>query len=443
MMGSSHNGMFDIIASILLVVVLLLLSAFLSGSETALTAAAKSHIHRLGAQGSRRALLVHRLLQKRESLIGGILIANLFLKTLAVTIATTLFVTDFGMIGVVYAAVIMTFLVVFFTGFLPKTFAVSRADRLALAVAPVITSLIAVLDPLVMSLRKLSSKTLRLFGVTVDAQTNVLTIHDEIRSVVAIHKSDGLILKDHDDGIGGMGDMVGGLLDLDDITLEDVMIHRRNMVTIDAALSAPDIVRQVANSSYTRLPVWRDNPDNIIGILNGKSVLRALDAVDHDVSKISIDSLLTPPWFTPETTTLREQLNAFRTRRAHVALVVDEYGTLMGLVTLEDILEEIVGDIADEHDVAVQGLRKRGDGSVIIEGAAAIRDVNRELEWTLPDDSATTIAGLVLHVAERIPRPGESFTTAGYRLDVIRSQGNRITAVKVLPLVSVAEENVA
>ena len=187
-------------------------------------------------------------------------------------------------------------------------------------------------------------------------------------------------------------------------------------------------------SPVTRLPLWRGNPENIVGILHVKDLLRALHAVDGDASKVDIAALMTPPWFVPDMRPVSEQLKAFRRRKTQFALVVDEYGEVEGLVTLEDILEEIVGDITDEHDVAMPGVRRQPDGSVNVDGAVPIRDLNRVMDWNLPDEEATTIAGLVIHEARSIPEVGQSFTFHGFRFRVLRRARNRITALRIQPL---------
>jgi Mg2+/Co2+ transporter CorB len=212
------------------------------------------------------------------------------------------------------------------------------------------------------------------------------------------------------------------------------MLHRTKMITVDADEPPEEIVRAVLAAPVTRLPLWRGTPENIVGILHAKDLLRALQAAGGDLSKINIQSIALPPWFVPDVRPLAEQLKAFRRRKTHFALVVDEYGEVMGLVTLEDILEEIVGDISDEHDVAVTGVRPQIDGSVNVDGSVPIRDLNRAMDWNLPDEQATTIAGLVIHESRLIPEPGQSFIFHGFRFEVLRRTRNRITALRITPL---------
>ena len=235
-------------------------------------------------------------------------------------------------------------------------------------------------------------------------------------------------------------DMLGGLLDLKDLDVSDVMVHRTEMVMINADLPAEELVREVLATEYTRIPLWRDKPENIIGVLHAKDLLRAIRVTEGDISKVDVSAIALPPWFVPEMRPLSEQLKAFRRRKTHFALVVDEYGEVEGLVTLEDILEEIVGDISDEHDVVVAGVRVQPDGSVIVDGTVPIRDLNRAMDWKLPDEEATTIAGLVIHEARSIPDRGQIFTFHGFRFRVLRRERNRITALRIFPLPPVTEE---
>jgi len=211
------------------------------------------------------------------------------------------------------------------------------------------------------------------------------------------------------------------------------MIHRAKMVTIDADLPIDDIIEQVAASPYSRIPLWREQPDNIVGLIHAKALLRALDSAEGQADKVDVVALAIKPWFIPDTTTLLEQLNAFRARREHFAMVVDEYGSLLGALTLEDILEEIVGDIRDEHDVPVAGVRPQTDGSYLIDGSVTLRDLNREFDWKLPDEKATTVAGLVLFEARTIPAAGQKFLFHGFRFTVLRKSRNQLTLIRVTP----------
>ena len=405
---------------------LLLASAFFSGSETALTAASPAKMHALEQDGSRRARVVNYLLSVRERFIGAILLGNTLANVAASALATSLFLTLFGEQGVAYATIVMTIIVVLFAEVLPKTYAILNADRMALTVAPAVRFVVALLAPITNTIQFLVRHTLRLFGASISDEAEVLSAHEELRGTIdLIHKEGGVVKLDRD--------MLGGVLDLRELTVSDIMVHRTKMDAIDAELPTEKIIDLALKSSHTRLPLWRGEREEIVGILHAKTLLRALRDAKGDVSKIDIMALTTPPWFVPDTTTLKDQLNAFLKRKAHFAIVVDEYGEVMGLVTLEDIIEEIVGDITDETDIASIAARPQADGSVIVEGSVPLRDLNRLMDWDLPDEEATTVAGLVLHEAQTIPDAGQSFTFHGYRFEVLRRQRNRLTSIRVTP----------
>jgi magnesium and cobalt exporter, CNNM family len=411
--------------SLVIVLVCLMLSAFFAGSETALTASSRASMARLEKHGNKRATIVNRLLGQRERLIGALLLGNNAVNIAASALATGVLLTWFGKAGVFYATVVMTIVVVVFSEVLPKTAAFNAPDRIALAVARPMQWCVKLLGPVLMGIEALVRWLLKLMRVGEDQQ--VLSAREELRGAVDLfHREGGVEKLDRD--------MFGGILDLRELMVSDVMIHRTNMITLEVDEPSEDLVNAVIASPVTRIPLWRDNPENIVGILHVKDLLRALHAVDGDASKVDVAALMTPPWFVPDMRPVSEQLKAFRRRKTPFALVVDEYGEVEGLVTLEDILEEIVGDITDEHDVAMPGVRRQPDGSVNVDGAVSIRDLNRVMDWNLPDEEATTIAGLVIHEARSIPEVGQSFTFHGFRFRVLRRERNRITALRIQPL---------
>jgi len=414
--------------SLLVVVICLLLSAFFAGSETALTASSRASMARLEKQGNRKAGIVNRLLDQRERLLGALLFGNNAVNIAASALATGVLLAWFGNAGVVYATVAMTVLVVVFSEILPKTAAFNAPDRIALAVAKPMYWFVWVFGPVLIAVEKLVAWLLKRVGMTVGDDQQVLSAREELRGAVDLmHREGDVETLDRD--------MFGGVLDLRDLVVSDVMIHRTGMITLNADDRPEDVVNAVIASPVTRIPLWRDDPENFVGVLHVKDLLRALHAVDGDASKLDIAALISPPWFVPEMRPVSEQLKAFRRRKTQLALVVDEYGDVEGLVTLEDILEEIVGDITDEHDVAIPGVRRQPDGSVNVDGAVPIRDLNRTMDWNLPDEEATTIAGLVIHEARTIPEVGQSFTFHGFRFRVLRRARNRITALRIQPLV--------
>ncbi len=413
--------------------VLILLSGFFSGSETAVTAASRARLHHLEKQGNRRARMLGKLLRQRERFIGTILLGNNAVNILAASLSTSLLISVAGEVGVFYATVGLTIIVLIFAEVLPKTYAIRNADRFALAMAPILLALVWLLTPAVLAVRGIVHVALMPFGAHRTDDNKEEEAEEELRGAISLQAEEGAVIKHEHD-------MLHGILDLDEVAVGEVMTHRNNMAMIDLDMPARTILDEVVESPFTRIPLWRDEPDNIVGVLHTKDLLRAMQGSWSEIEKLDFEKVLTPPWFVPETTTLREQLNAFRDRRAHFALVVDEYGSLMGLVTLEDILEEIVGDIVDEHDVALRHTVARSDGSVLVAGDTTIRDLNRTFEWNLPDEEAATIAGLALQVAQQIPHVGDRFELNGFTLDVRGRQKNRITSVRVIPPAGDAEK---
>ncbi len=419
-----------------MIALLLILSAFFSGSETALTAASRARLHHLARKGNRRAQIVDALSEEKDRLIGAILLGNNLVNILASALATSILIGFFGDAGVVYATIAMTALILIFAEILPKTYALKNADRSALAVAPAVRVIVAFLSPVTRSLQIVVRLTLKLFGVNIGSSQSLTSAAEEIRSTIDLHSREGGIVK-HE------RDMIGSILDLSDVDLEEIMIHRKNIELINADDPPAEIVDQVLASSYTRLPIYRGEADDIVGVLHAKDVLRAVSSHQGDLAELDIVEVASDPWFVPETTTLREQLNAFRQRRAHFALIVDEYGALMGLVTLEDILEEIVGDITDEHDEVAGKVRVDAEGGYIVDGMATIRDLNRLYEWSLPDEEASTIAGLVIYEARVIPEVGQVFSFHGFRFEILRRQRNQVVKLRVLPPASVQAQLMA
>ena len=406
------------------IVGLLLLSAFFNGSETALTAASRARMHALEQEGNSRATLVNRLLKRPERLIGAILIGNTVVDVLAASLATGLGVMAFGTAGIVYATTIVSLLIIVFSSVLPKTYAMAASDRAALFVAPILRAIIWLLTPLTIALEVVVRLLLRLTPSKLDDEANILAAHEVLRGTIALGEQGGTVAKTD-------AAMLGGVLDLEHLRVLDVMMHRTQMRTLNADDPPQVIIDQVLSGPYSRMPLWRGQPDNIVGVLHSKDLLAALNKVGWDPAKLDILTIASPPWFVPDTTTLKEQLGQFLKGKTQMALVVDEYGEVQGLVTLEDILEEIVGQIDDEHDTRDVQVRMQPDGSVIVEGSLAIRDLNRALDWHLPDEAATTVAGLVMHEAQTIPEIGQVFNFYGYRFEITRKQRNRITGVRV------------
>lgn len=403
---------------------LLMCSGFFSGSETALTATSRVRMHAAEKDGDKRATIVTRLINMRERLLGGILLGNNLVNILASVLTTALFTRLFGNGGaaLALATVVMTLMILIFAEVLPKTYAISQPERLALKVARPISFFVKIFAPIVSVVQVIVNATLRLFGT--DSTASPWSAMDEIRGAVDMHHQEGGVAKT-------ARDRVIGALELGELTVEDIMIHRRNLVMVDISLPQSDILSQMLESGHTRVPVYKDDQDNVTGVLHAKDLLKELSRVKGDIEKVNIDRITRDPWFVPETTGAVKQLRAFQKERGHFALVVDEYGALMGVVTLEDIIEEIVGDIKDEYDDVVIGVKPLKDGSVIVNGDVPIRDLNRARDWALPDDEAVTVAGIVIHEAQTIPDAGRIFAFHGYRFEILTRERNQITKIKV------------
>ena len=417
------------------ILVLLLLSAFFSGSETALTAASRGKLRTAADKGSRGAESALIVTEDNERLIGSILLGNNVVNILATSLATAILTKLFGQNGVALATLGMTLLVLIFSEVLPKTYAITNPETVAARVASPIRYVILVFSPMVSAVRLLVRLVLRMFGVKADPDSNILAVREEIAGALQLGHSEGVVEKED-------RDRILGALDLSERFVEEVMLHRSGIQMIDASLPVPQILAQVLESPHTRLPLYRDDPENVVGVLHAKDLLRAMHRMLEDgtmdtdeMNKFDIMSVAMKPYFIPETTTLDDQMRKFLERKTHFALVVDEYGGLEGLITLEDILEEIVGEIADEFDVPEEDMVKpTADGAYIVDGSMTLRDLNRAHDWNLPDDEANTVAGLVIHEAQMIPVVGQVFSFHGFRFEVIDKEQNRITSLKIRQL---------
>ncbi|MGZ3216957.1 HlyC/CorC family transporter [Paracoccus sp. T5] len=416
------------------IVLLLAMSAFFSGSETALTAASRAKLRSRadkGDSGAETALLVT---SDSERLIGAILLGNNVVNILSASLATALFTRLIGGSGVAIATLVMTVLVLIFSEVMPKTYAISAPEKVASMVARPIRLLTIVLAPVVTVVRMIVRGILSIFGLKTDPGSHMFSVEEEIAGALSIGHAAGSVLKED-------RDRLLGALDLGNRTVEEIMRHRSEIQMIDADLPPEKILETVLASPHTRLPVYRQERENIVGVVHAKDLLRAVNRAVRDAGdpsaarRFDIMAVVMPPYFVPETSALDEQMREFLKRRTHFALVVDEYGSLRGLITLEDILEEIVGEIADEHDTeADQTLRPNPQGDYLVEGGMTIRDLNRQLDWTLPDDEANTVAGLVIHMAQSIPEQGQVFSFHGYRFEVVTRRENRITRLRIRPI---------
>jgi Mg2+/Co2+ transporter CorB len=417
----------EILLTLAGVVLLVLLSAYLTAGETALSACTRTRMHTLEQDGDRRASLVNRLLRRPERMIGGLAIARTLVDSLVVVVAAALGFALAGEVGALAAVGLMVVALVVFAHVLAKTWGGAYADRIALAVAPIVRVVVAAFGPLTAAVHWVVRMVLKLTPSRTDDDANILAAHEDLRGTIELSHMEGSV---------GRGDaaMLGGVLDLGELQVLDIMVHRTKMETIDADAGPEAIVDAVLKSQYSRVPLWRQQPENIVGVLHSKDLLTAIERAGWDVTRLDVAPIVKPPWFVPETTAVKDQLNHFLKRKAQMALVVDEYGEVKGLITLEDILEEIVGQIADEHDVGEVAVRLQADGTVNVDGTVPVRDLNRQMDWDLPVEEATTIAGLVIHEAQTIPEPGQAFTFHGYRFEILRKSRNKITAVRIKPV---------
>jgi Mg2+/Co2+ transporter CorB len=412
----------EIIFLIIIIIMLILLSGFFSGSETGLTAISRARMHKLASEGNKKAKVVIKIREDKDLLIGTLLlgnnVVNITSSMLAGVVVGELFPSQ-GL-GLVIATIIMTFLVLIFGEVIPKTYAIKNAETVAMKVSPILKVIIFLLLPITKLVQKISNFLLRLLRLG-DSTDTMLGV-DVLRGAIDMHHKEGAVVKDD-------RDMLGSILDLSHMTVEEAMAHRKDMISLDIDSPVNELVKSAINSNHTRLPVWQDEEENIIGILNTKDVLK----LDRDEpKKQDIIALLHEPPFIPNTTTLRDQLYNFRAKRAHMAIVVDEYGALMGLITLEDILEEIVGQIDDEHDKVISGIKRRKDGSYVVRGNLSIRDLNRELDWALPiEEDANTVAGLIISLAQQIPEVGEKLVYKKTHFKVLGKVRNQITSVRI------------
>jgi len=415
------------------IILLLIISAFFSGSETALTAANRAKLHAMAEKGDAGAKRALDLTDDSEKLIGSVLLGNNLVNILSAALATTLFTQLVGVNGVAVATLVMTLMVLIFSEVLPKTYAITNPELAASRVSRALLPIVFLLSPVVGTIRVLVRGILSVVGVQTDPGASVLAAHQEIAEAITLHHSEGMVDKND-------RDRLLGALDLKAREVGEIMLHRSDIEMIDADTPSTEILARCLQSSFTRIPLYRNEPENIIGVIHAKDLLRAVheritkNGLD-DMSDFDIMAIAMPPYFVPETTSLDDQMHEFLRRKMHFGLVVDEYGSLEGLITLEDILEEIVGEITDEHDLEEGSLTIETDGTVIVDGSMTIRDLNRECDWALSDEYANTIAGLVIHEAKMIPAEGQVFSFQGVRFEVLTREINRLTKLKLRKIV--------
>lgn len=426
----------ELLYHVLTIALFLLISAFFSASETALTAISRARIYQLVMNGNKAAKTVSKLRREKESMIGAILIGNNAVNIAASAIATALSIQLFGdQNGLLLVTLVMTLLVVIFSEILPKTYAIQNAERVSLALSPALNIIVIILRPIALTIHFLIRHPMKLFGVDMSGSNTLISATDVIRGTIELHHREGNMIKQD-------RDMLGSILDLNDIEVREIALHRKQVETIEADLPVDEMIAQAVSSSHSRIPLWKDEPDNIIGLLHVKDLVRAL-GTKQEVTSNTIVSLCKKPWFIPETKSLRDQLLAFRSKRQHFAFIVDEYGSWEGIVTLEDIMEEIVGEIDDEHDETDNEIQKVSDTAYVVHGSVTLRDLNRQLDWNLPDDNASTVAGLLIHEAQNIPAVGEYYEILGVGFTVLEKEAMQITRLRIEALPDTTQSDMA
>ncbi len=416
----------------IIVLVLVGISAFFSWSETAVVSCSMAKIHRLSGEGDKRAKRVEKLMKYKESLMGTILLCNNVVNILSSAIATSLLINTFGEAGIVYATIIMTVLILVIGEIAPKTHALKNAERVALASASILWVLVKILNPITKTIQKFIDSTMKIFAGK-KKKEKLISDLDEIRGTIELKHKEGSMFK-YDK------DMIGSILDLGEVEIGNIVIHRKNIESINVDQDIADIIKQAFEIGHTNIPLWKKDHDNIVAILNMKKVVKMLHHNVREIKNISLESVTSEPWFVPSTNTLRNQLFSFRKKKNKFAVVVDEYGVVLGIITLEDILEEIVGEINDDNRREVAKIIKVKNDFYKVPGEAPIRDVNRKLNWELPEDNeVSTIAGFVVDKIERIPEEEEEFTIDGFMFKILTKENNKIILLKVK---KIKEENI-
>ncbi len=412
--------------SILAILFFILIAGLGSASEAAVLAASRVRLYHLATKGNKKASIILGLQAKIGEFISSIILLNTWSITIVTALATGILNHLFGAAGTVYAALGMGALITIYAEVLPKMYVYTSPDRVALAFSPFFKPLLALMSPLTKAIHFIASGSLRLLGIKIKHDISETASAEELRGAIELHTgSSGEVEYERA--------MLRSILDLTTVEVTEIMHHRKTIFMINIDEPKSTIIDHILTAPYTRIPLWKGNPDNIVGMIHAKDLLRVIHLHKDSPEDLDIEKIATPPWFIPETTTLFSQLAAFRQRREHLALVIDEYGDLLGMVTLEDILEEIVGEIVDEHDIDVPGVRIAPDGTYVIEGTLTLRDLNRLYGWNLPDENAATLAGLVLYETREIPEVGQSFMVQGFRIDILRRHRHQITQLRVTP----------
>lgn len=399
---------------------LIVLSGFFSSSEIGMMSINRYRLRHLVKKKNRAAVRVQSLLSRPDRLLGVILIGNTFANIVSSAVMTILCVRVFGEIGVLIGTIVLTLVILIFAEVAPKTVAAIYPQKVAFLVSMPLQVLLYVLSPLVWLASAVSNSLLRMIGIKVNMQKQDHLSHEELRTVV--HEAGSLIPSDHKD-------MLVSILDLGGVTVNDIMIPRNEIIGIDLNEEWDEVFLDLQNSQHTRLPIYHDSIDNVKGIVHMRSVSNLM-ATDR-LSKETLESAAEEAYFVPESTTLSNQLVNFKTAKCRSALVVDEYGELIGLVTLEDILEEIVGEFTTDIATLSKDIHPQEDGSYMIDGGCLIRELNRDLGWGLPTDGPKTLSGVIIEHLEAIPSSGVSVKIAGHPIEIIQVKDNKIKTVKI------------
>lgn len=406
------------------VVILMVISAMFACSETSIIAASRAKIHRMANEGNKRAKKLEKLLKIREKVISTMLVGNNAVNILASALATSALLRIFGDAGLLYATIGMTIIVLIFAEIAPKSFAMKSPDKIALFLAPLIDILVKILFPLTHSIQKIVDAFIKFFFKNSLEKSQDAEL-EEIRDTVDLKAKEGSIFK-YDK------DLLDGVLDLSDTEISEIMVHRKDIESINIDLPILKIINLALEISYTRIPLWRGNKENIVAILNVRKFLKALHLYKGNIEKFELTSVTSEPWFVPSSNSLRSQLFAFRKRKKRFSLVIDEYGSLLGLLTLEDILEEIVGEIKEQEDGAEINIIKIKSGSYKITGKTLIRDINKKLDWDiLESDQAYNLAAFIINGLGRIPEEKENFAIDGFYFEILKRKNHDLILVKV------------
>lgn len=406
-----------------IIFVLLILSFLFSGAEIGLTSISRSRVNKLKLDGNKRARIINHLLNKKELTIGTILLGNTIINITCSALFTAIAINFFGNEGIFLLTAMMTFCILLFCEVLPKTYAMQNPEKFTSFSVYFVLFFVRVFSPLTLGIQFIVNLVLKLCGLHKNRET--ISAADAMRNIITLHRSEGTMLQQD-------LDMLSSILDLAETEISEIMTHRGNLFSLDIDQNKEDLIRKILTSSHSRVPLWQKEPDNIVGVVHVKNLINALREKDNRTEKVNIAQVMSKPWFIPESTPLSVQLHNFRKNRKHLAFVVDEYGALQGIVTLEDVLEEIVGEISDEHDVITENfIKKISDNVYHIEGKSTIRDINRQLHWNLPDEEATTLAGMIVNEIERIPDEGEEFSMYGFHFKILKKDKNIITVIEV------------